>query len=447
MNQAVILVPGIMGSVLYDGVDLVWPGKPSELLLPYKLMAQLLKPDLQATDVIRSVSISEQYSEILNVLENAGFSEHAKPPNLLAFAYDWRKDNALAAARLADAVEKFAQPLGADIEITLLAHSMGGLVSRYYLESGFFLGRHGFSRIKSLITMGTPHLGSPLALTAALGQDKRLFLNADQVQTLANHKDFPALYQLMPPRGVPFAWDRTLHARFAGLDVYAHAVATPLGLSLENLDAATRFHQELDLSKKPQGVRYFCFVGTQQTTVNAVQVTLSRGPATGVKRSELKDAGDGTVPFWSGSMSGLQTVTVRGEHGELYKGAHLQQMLGVLLDKEGLMAALGGQPEISVRSKVVTPDTPVHVVIDFPQGTVQVVGELRLRLEIDSAGAVRAGTPTALTLPISYRGPPIDHLEVLITAPSFAGAYRVEYLEAGDATIQATTELFVQRPA
>ena len=58
MTEAVILVPGIMGSVLMDGVQVIWPGSPLELLLPYKHMKELLKPDLRATDVIRSLSIS-----------------------------------------------------------------------------------------------------------------------------------------------------------------------------------------------------------------------------------------------------------------------------------------------------------------------------------------------------------------------------------------------------
>jgi hypothetical protein len=337
------------------------------------------------------------------------------------------------------------EPLGANAEITLLAHSMGGLVSRYYLESKLFEDRPGFSSIKRLITMGTPHLGSPLALTAALGKEKRLFLSAQQVQTLANDKHFAALYQLLPPRGVPFAWDRSQHARFSSLDVYADPTATQLGLSRDNLDAAARFHQGLDLSKKPAQVRYFCFVGTQQTTINEVQVMLSRGPTNGVQKSERKDAGDGTVPFWSGSLSGLQSIAVSGEHGELYKTAALKQMLGVLLDAETLMEAAGDTPEISLRNKVVTPSSTVHAVIDFPRGTVRVTAELRLRPEVDSAGNAQPNAPATLVLPISYQGPPIDHLEVLMTAPDFAGVYRVEYVNTGSATVEATTELFVQR--
>jgi len=51
---------------------------------------------------------------------------------------------------------------GAD-KVTLLAHSMGGLASRSYLE----IFDPGGNDVDRLITIGTPHNGTPLAdLTA-----------------------------------------------------------------------------------------------------------------------------------------------------------------------------------------------------------------------------------------------------------------------------------------
>lgn len=51
-------------------------------------------------------------------------------------------------------------------QITLLAHSMGGLVCRSYLS------RHGIARVARLITLATPHAGSELARIAP-GQNAR----------------------------------------------------------------------------------------------------------------------------------------------------------------------------------------------------------------------------------------------------------------------------------
>jgi len=126
------------------------------------------------------------------------------------------------------------------VEITLVAHSMGGLVARYYLESGLFDGQPGFSTVKNLFTLATPHRGSPLALTAAVGLEKRLFLNCQQVKELAERPEFPSLYQLLPPPGDNFAWDdRNPSDLYKPFSVYDHGAQ--LCLSAENLKSAWAF--------------------------------------------------------------------------------------------------------------------------------------------------------------------------------------------------------------
>lgn len=88
------------------------------------------------------------------------------------FPYDWRLSNTYNAKILAEEIlikwwdgqspnEVFPQE-----RITIIAHSLGGLVARYYLESEEF---HGSRFVHQLITVGTPHLGSPEAYTHFLG--------------------------------------------------------------------------------------------------------------------------------------------------------------------------------------------------------------------------------------------------------------------------------------
>lgn len=60
------------------------------------------------------------------------------------------------AARLAERVEEVCRATGAD-QVVLLAHSMGGLVSRAYIAR---LG--GAKRVAKLITLGSPHRGSEM---------------------------------------------------------------------------------------------------------------------------------------------------------------------------------------------------------------------------------------------------------------------------------------------
>ena len=64
------------------------------------------------------------------------------------------------AGQLAARIDAICAATGAE-RLALIAHSMGGLVSRAYLR------RFGAARIEQLITIGTPHHGSMLAWTFA----------------------------------------------------------------------------------------------------------------------------------------------------------------------------------------------------------------------------------------------------------------------------------------
>ncbi len=126
MAHAAVLIPGIMGSELRLGDEVVWPGPLSSMVLPYNKLDKLMSFDLVATDVIRRFSISEQYQKLINDLGRCGFREDDKPKTLYVFPYDWRKDNALAARRLADVLDEAVMQNSAT-EISLIGHSMGGL--------------------------------------------------------------------------------------------------------------------------------------------------------------------------------------------------------------------------------------------------------------------------------------------------------------------------------
>src|SRR6266850_6347632 len=130
MAHAAIIIPGIMGSVLELRGEVIWPGSPLDLYLPYNKMSKLMDANLVATDIIRSVSISEQYQKLIDDLGKCGFREDDNPKTLYVCPYDWRKDNALGAQKIADLIDQAVTQNGAT-EISLIAHSMGGLIGRY----------------------------------------------------------------------------------------------------------------------------------------------------------------------------------------------------------------------------------------------------------------------------------------------------------------------------
>jgi pimeloyl-ACP methyl ester carboxylesterase len=459
MTRVAVLIPGIMGSVLElpspDGTrDVVWPGSVASLVLPFNKMAQLMSDDLVATDVIRRVSFSVQYQQIIDDLARCGFREKAQGgqrPTLYLCPYDWRRDNALAADVLADKVDAAVAEHGAGTQVSLIGHSMGGLVGRCYLESGDYIARPGFSAVRELFTLGTPHRGAPLALSAALGQEKRLFLNAAQVCQLASDTRFTSLYQLLPPRGEPFAWADGARNAYGVVDIYETQVAQSLGLVAQNLKAAETFHAKLDLGRRPtfQGapVRYFFFAGTRQVTYSAVKVLdLLTTPKTyRVTPWELDDAGDGTVPAWSGALTGVQGHPVGGEHGTIYRNDVLLQTLGALLGAPGVLAALPEKVEVSLRERVVRMAAPVHAALTFGPGVDKLNGKLVVqRAQTDAQGVVTFSPPVS-EHPITYSGLNAERLNVVFSAPGYPAVYRVAYIPSGYPDPAGSDELFVQQ--
>ncbi len=452
MAHVAIIVPGIMGSQLELNNEVIWPGSVWSLISSYKEMDKLMDPAVVATDLIRSFSISEQYQQLIDDLGKCGFRENGQPPTLYLCPYDWRKDNALAAGVLADVIDKAQGAHGAGCEISLIGHSMGGLVSRYYLESGDYNARPGFPCVRRLLTLGTPHRGSPLALSAALGLEKRLFLSAEQVHRLVSDPRYPALYQLMPPPGEPFAWNGAKASEYGSIDVYDPAVAAALKLEARNLQAARDFHSKLDLTKRPQvqgkPVRYFFFVGTRQTTISSVTLLPVGQAEYRLRRTELEDAGDGTVPTWSGSITGIQGQPVGGEHSTIYRNDALLRTMGILLGKEGVLAAEPERVEVALRERVVNPGDTVHVTLTFGSGVDKLNGRLDVqRVDLDpGTGQVKGFAPPVSSHPISYAGLNAEKLSVIFTAPAVHSLYRVAYYPTGRTDPAGSDELFVQEP-
>jgi pimeloyl-ACP methyl ester carboxylesterase len=154
------MVPGIMGSVLERAGTVVWPGRVVEMLGGYDQMDQLLDPELEATDLIRRYFISTQYQRLIDDLERWGFHETSDPPKLYPCPYDWRQPIEHTATRLAATVDRAVADRSGSAEVTIIGHSMGGLLARHYLESGSFDSRPGIRAVRLLVTLGTPHRGA-----------------------------------------------------------------------------------------------------------------------------------------------------------------------------------------------------------------------------------------------------------------------------------------------
>ena len=189
----VVLVHGLLGGRLAEraGGREVWPGSVARLMLSdYADLSLPIDPGtltpadsgLEVTGLTDHAAGRDFYGAILDVLENAGGYRKAEPgqpagpgdKHVYVFAYDWRQDNVLTAAKFASFLAAIRDDYGSpDQQVDVIAHSMGGMLVRYYLRYGtadvlddndFPVTQAGAAGIRRVILLGTPSLGSVSAV-------------------------------------------------------------------------------------------------------------------------------------------------------------------------------------------------------------------------------------------------------------------------------------------
>ncbi len=139
--------------------------------------------------------------------------------NLFIFYYDWRRDNVLNAVNLERFITKITEkyyPQNRGVKFNIVAHSMGGLIARFYLGYHSFCKQasQGQARIYGSIGGMEPDKGLPINIgkVVLLGTPSggsleilRGFFSGEGVETLSKDDvkriiiTMPAAYQLLPP--------------------------------------------------------------------------------------------------------------------------------------------------------------------------------------------------------------------------------------------------------
>lgn len=106
------------------------------------------------------------YDNLLEELRLVGYEDGV---SLFTFPYDWCQHLATTGSELGIALDGFLtqaanQPYVRTDKADIIAHSMGGLVSRAYIQSDGYN-----NNVRRLITLGTPHLGAPPSYLMAEG--------------------------------------------------------------------------------------------------------------------------------------------------------------------------------------------------------------------------------------------------------------------------------------
>lgn len=220
----IIFIPGIGGTKMKqikDGKTMeVWPSvgyssSPSSKLPPltgmelqkdgvtqvnpFKYDKELLQSvAIPVIDKFVEIPVIDVYGGFLNYLKvELGYTEGK---DLYTFPYDFRLDNSNHFADLDNLIKTVLKNTNSD-KVVLIAHSMGGLLSRSYILSS----SERTDKVKALITIGTPYLGSVKGYYALIdGYD---FGNpyADKNTVKAVAQNAPGPYELLPR--APFMMD------------------------------------------------------------------------------------------------------------------------------------------------------------------------------------------------------------------------------------------------
>ena len=119
----VIIIPGILGSQEHNGEWVIDP-------------------------------ILHTYDDLIATLD---VNAYTPGTDLFTFPYDWRRSNIETAVLLKQRIDEVKSICVCD-KVDLVAHSMGGLVARQYVQSDDYE-----QDVDQLIFLGTPHLGAPKA--------------------------------------------------------------------------------------------------------------------------------------------------------------------------------------------------------------------------------------------------------------------------------------------
>lgn len=158
-KKAIIVVPGIMGSNLIDSTinELVWfdtswlqlEGLANAVTGKFKCNddGSSTNPNIVAKSGNQEYGTKDVYENLITTLKR----EYEPYGYDVVFApYDWRMSLENGASTLYNVIKNYD-------EVSIVAHSMGGLVVEKYIDT------RGTNKIKKVITAGTPYWGAPMA--------------------------------------------------------------------------------------------------------------------------------------------------------------------------------------------------------------------------------------------------------------------------------------------
>ena len=352
-GDVVVLLPGLTGSVLRkDGKDLWGPSAGALLgaaLSRGRLRPLVLREDpVERDDLGDGVVATRLFPDVhlipglwkidgYSKLSEALFRSLGLVPGQSFFEcpYDWRRDVRVAARLLArrahEWLAQWRRRSGNDqARLILVAHSMGGLVARAFLEL-----HDGWRTTRALVAFGTPFRGAPNTLDALSNGVRKGPLGLVDLTTLA--RSCTSVHQLLPfypvvetgGRGFARVTETTLPNLDPSRVARGVAFHDEIRRAVESHRRSSRYRED--------GCAIYPVVGIDQATPQSARLVDGRLEVLPTWRGK-DHSGDGTVPRASA------TPLERGHEGrEMYAGtrhASLQGASATLTHVVGLLAGV-----------------------------------------------------------------------------------------------------------
>lgn len=400
-TDPVIVIPGILGSAEKNGV---WQIDP----------------------------IMHTYDDLVATLDANGYTPGE---NLFTFAYDWRNSNVTTAELLKQKIDAVKEICECD-EVDLVAHSMGGLVARQYVQSGDY-----DDDVDQIVFLGTPQRGAPKAYLMWEGGEfvtpsvfdglTQRFLKGEArkngyTSTFSYLRERPvaSVEELLPDYS--YLFDNGVERPYPS--------GYPVNAFLDTLNAGVQ-------SLYGSGTALHAFVGDDDATITGLNVVPApqRAPLWEHGYPRLFDAplggrglivgdGDKTVPLSSATFLSATTTALDSSHSALPEDA-----------SGGIVALLTGAPAGEIVDNWNIPDmkmllfqlfSPADILVTDPNG--RRAGTLNGSEINEIPGAFYAG-PEALVEYLSIPNP-IPGTYTVSVRGTGTGSYELltSYLEDGD---------------
>ncbi|MFD0363052.1 hypothetical protein ACFQZZ_16535 [Nocardia sp. GCM10030253] len=361
-HDAIVVLPGIMGSELVDAATgtTLWGLADAGWYLrawssPSGLDVLRVSDDersgrvgrIQPGRLLRFPAFApllrgfEPYTALIEGLRQVV----ADPAAILAFPYDWRLPVTHNAGLLADAAERHLTAWRShrsgsrSAKLVLVAHSMGGLVARYFTG---VLG--GDSEVRTTIAFGTPFRGSvKAARILAEGKGTPMPLPNERLRSLVS--TMPGVHDLLP--SYRCVTDGASARRLTPLDV------AQLGGDSELAESSASLHERIS---RVGDSRLRVVVGVEQSTPQSMRLDGGElvvqqwaylpDPDTGVIRS-VDRRGDGTV-YRDAASGGVEPLYLSQTHGAMASTAEAISYARAVVTERALGAWLGTPPLIGL---------------------------------------------------------------------------------------------------